>query len=162
MFLRIARLAVVAAEPKRQQEVFGWATPPKNNPVAQRNYVSWAGGTGAGPTRTPVTPAAPESLEGFISRTPRTSTRTTCCASLSLREHTRHLRGRHLRQRADWAEISTFRAGQHWCATACSNSSIGWTNRSARTTTEEACSTQVALRATQAKFGARTSRTRKS
>jgi hypothetical protein len=38
MFLRIARLAAVAADPKRQQEVFGWVTPPKDDLPAQTNF----------------------------------------------------------------------------------------------------------------------------
>jgi hypothetical protein len=38
MFIRIARLSVVAEEPKRQQEVFGWVTPQKDDVVAQRRF----------------------------------------------------------------------------------------------------------------------------
>jgi PLAT/LH2 domain len=38
MFIRIARLSVVAEDPKRQQEVFGWVTPPKDDELAQRRF----------------------------------------------------------------------------------------------------------------------------
>lgn len=65
MFLRIARLSVVAAEPKRQQEVFGWTTPAKNDPVAQRNFDLVQAEYWRGPDpNVPVTPATfQESLE---------------------------------------------------------------------------------------------------
>ena len=65
MFIRIARLAVVAAEPNRQREVFGWVTPPKNDPVAQRDFDLLQAEYWRGPDpNIPVTPATfQESLE---------------------------------------------------------------------------------------------------
>ncbi|MFM0260263.1 PLAT/LH2 domain-containing protein [Paraburkholderia sediminicola] len=65
MFIRIARLAVVAAEPERQQEVFGWVTPPKDDPLAQARFAFLQAVYWRGPDpHQPVVPATfQESLE---------------------------------------------------------------------------------------------------
>ena len=83
IFSRLARMQVVANQPERQAEVFGWVTPSKNDIAGQQAFEIAKARYWAAPIRTlrcPLPPSPNPSRSFTCSRIRRTSMRTTCCA----------------------------------------------------------------------------------